>query len=69
MSSVLYDSLWKAAVGQLQEIRLNYEPASDAKPIMDHKEAMGKLVALFVRYSQVRTKSDSAYKDKVKFGL
>ena len=56
MSSVLYDSLWKAAVGQLQEIRLNYEPASDAKPIMDHKEAMGKLVALFVRYSQVRTK-------------
>ena len=54
MSSVLYDSLWKKAVHQLHEINLNYEPVADAKPLMDHKEAMGKLVALFVRYSQVK---------------
>ena len=53
MSSALYDTLWRKAVNQLQEININYEPQADAKPLKDNKEAMVKLVALFVRYSQV----------------
>ena len=60
MSSVLYDVQWKKAVSQLEEINLNYEPDAEAKPILDHKEAMEKLVALFVRYAQVKITANNA---------
>ena len=53
MSSVFYNKLWDRAVTQLEEINLQYEPAPDAKPLVDSKEVMRKLISLFVRYSQV----------------
>jgi len=61
MSSVFYNKLWDRAVTQLEEINLQYEPAPDAKPLVDSKEVMRKLISLFVRYSQSFIMLDECY--------
>ena len=53
MSSVLYNRQWKRACTELENIKINYEPAAEDPPIIDRKEALQKLINLFIRYSKV----------------
>ena len=54
MSSVLYNRQWKRACTELENIKINYEPAAEDPPIIDRKEALQKLINLFIRYSKVK---------------
>lgn len=53
MSSALYNKEWDKLIGDLHEVKLNYEPSPDAPPITDARLAIDSLSSLFIRYLQV----------------
>jgi len=61
MSSVLYNRQWKRACTELENIKINYEPAAEDPPIIDRKEALQKLINLFIRYSKCFQTIDQCY--------